>query len=85
MPTASHLLTSILLLPNLRLQAFFTNGDMRLYDVAPLQARWPVFQSLSAIPGLFALARIDCGGHGVVWNDEIDLDSEEIWHNGTPL
>ena len=69
-------------MPGLCLQAVFQNGELRIYDVAPLQERWPAFRSLTEIPGLFELVQIDAGGYGVVWNDEIDLAAEEIWNNG---
>jgi len=77
-----HKIIDITPLPDLRLWAQFEGGYTRVYDVAPLQKKWPAFLSLSTIPGLFELVRVDAGGHGIVWNDEIDLDSEEVWHNG---
>ncbi|MDR3345000.1 MAG: DUF2442 domain-containing protein [Oscillospiraceae bacterium] len=79
-----HKITELKPLPNLRLWARFEGGDARLYDLAPLQERWDVFASLSTVPGLFALAHTDAGGRGVVWNDDIDLSSDEIWTNGVP-
>jgi hypothetical protein len=44
-----------------------------MYDVAPLQNNLPVFETLSTTPGLFECVRVDAGGYGVVWNDELDL------------
>jgi len=69
-------------LPGLRLRAVFQDGELKIYDVAPIQERWPVFRSLKEIPGLFELVQVDTGGYGIVWNDEIDLAAEEIWNNG---
>jgi hypothetical protein len=37
------------------------------------------------IPGLFELVRVDMGGYGIVWNENLDLSSEDIWHDGTPI
>jgi len=31
---------------------------------------------------LFNKVRVDLGGYGIIWNEEIDLSSEEIWANG---
>ena len=31
---------------------------------------------------LFKMAYVDQGGHGIVWNEDIDLSSEDIWENG---
>jgi hypothetical protein len=69
-------------LPELKLKARFENGGVRVYDVAPLLEKFPVFETLSTTPGLFARVHIDSSGYGVVWNDEIDLAVEEIWING---
>ena len=77
-----HRIREIKPLPGLCLQAVFQNGEFRIYNVAPLQERWPVFRSLTEIPGLFELVQVDAGGYGVVSNDEIDLAAEEIWNNG---
>jgi hypothetical protein len=69
-------------LPGLRLSAVFEGGERRIYDVASLISQRPSFRSLKDVPGLFEAARTDMGGLGVVWNDEIDLASDEIWANG---
>ena len=31
---------------------------------------------------LFNCAKVDVGGYAIIWNEEIDLSSEEIWNNG---
>jgi hypothetical protein len=80
-----HKITEIIPLPGMRLKARFENGDVFLYNVAALKERWTIFKTLESVPELFGLARIDAGGHGIVWNDEIDLASEEIWNNGERL
>lgn len=33
-------------------------------------------------PETFAYPRVASGGYGVVWTDELDVASEEIWDNG---
>jgi hypothetical protein len=30
----------------------------------------------------FKLARVDLGGYGVSWNDDVDLSEYELWVNG---
>ena len=77
-----HRITEIKTLTGLRLLALFHSGEQKIYDVTPLQECWPIFRSLSEIPGLFELVQVDTGGYGVIWNDEIDLAAEEIWNNG---
>ena len=79
-----HRIAAITPLPGYKLKARFVNGEIRLYEAGLLEKTWPVFRDLSAIPGLFELVRVDTGGYGVVWNENLDLSSEEIWHNGIP-
>ncbi len=64
-----------------KLLAFFENDDPRLYDVTPLMDKWQAFKALRD-PELFAQVKVDAGGYGISWNDEIDLASEEVYENG---
>ena len=40
----------------------------------------PVFNDLKD-PTLFTSARLDKGGHGIIWNDDIDLSCDELYEN----
>ena len=80
-----HRLASVSPLPGYKLRAKFKTGEVRLYDAGALEKTWPEFADLRRIPGLFELVRIDAGGHGIVWNEFLDLSSEEIWHDGVPV
>ena len=55
------------------LEAVFTGGEIRHYDCRALIERYPE---------IFLHPRIESGGYGVVWTDELDVASEEIWDNG---
>jgi len=68
-------------LENLEILAVFQNDIVKKYDVKPLLKRFDVFKQLEN-PHLFNMVRVDCGGFGIVWNDEIDLSEYEIWQNG---
>ena len=78
-----HRIKSVVPLPDYKLLAHFLNGADKLYDLEPLMEQYEVFRNLKTVPGLFEQAKADIGGYGVVWNEEIDLDAEEIWVNGT--
>ena len=78
-----HKVKSITSLPNLCLLVEFQDGSTKKYDVKPLFKKWPVFQALDYVPGLFEQVRVDAGGYGVSWNDDIDLACDELYHNGT--
>ena len=40
------------------------------------------FRAMEQDPEIFLHPRIESGGYGVVWTDELDVVSEEIWDNG---
>lgn len=74
---------SVQVLDALRLCVSFQNGERRVYNCEPLLSR-SHFQLL-AVPAFFRAVRVDAGGYGVSWNDDIDLSEYELWHNGYPL
>jgi len=61
----------------------FADGSERVYDCAPLLER-PQFQLLKN-PAFFRAVRVDPGGYGISWNDDLDLSEYELWTNGTPI
>ena len=34
---------------------------------------------------LFDNAKVDVGGHGIFWNEKLDISSEKIWNNGIEI
>ena len=64
------------------LSVLFTDGVRTEYDIKPLFNKWDVFNNLKKIKGLFEQVKVDAGGFGISWNDEIDLASEELRING---
>ncbi|MCL2254167.1 MAG: DUF2442 domain-containing protein [Lachnospiraceae bacterium] len=69
-------------LSSFKLAVDFVNGEKRVYDVTPLFDKWESFTSLKEIDGLFRQVKVDSGGYGISWNDEIDLACDELYHNG---
>jgi hypothetical protein len=66
------------------LQVEFIGGERKIYDLR----RWsdhPAFVLLFRHPAFIKSVRIEPGGYGISWNDDIDLDAEELWLNGTNL
>ena len=80
-----HKLNRIKALPGCLLWAEFKVGREVVYDVSGLTEVNPVFRSLVRDPKLFAQVRIDPGGYGISWNDELDLEAEELWKHGNEL
>ncbi|MEW5981821.1 MAG: DUF2442 domain-containing protein [Acidobacteriota bacterium] len=61
----------------------FGNGEGKIYNCGPLLSR-PEFRLL-AVPAFFRAVRVDAGGYGISWNDDIDLSEYELWTNGEPV
>jgi hypothetical protein len=61
----------------------FDNGIRKRYDCSPLFIR-PEF-ALIRNPAFFRAVRVDPGGYGVSWSDDIDLSEYELWVRGTGI
>ena len=60
----------------------FENGVEKNYDCQSLLGH-PQFRLL-ATPAFFRAVRVDPGGYGISWNDNMDLSGYELWVRGTP-
>lgn len=69
-------------LDGLTLLVLFQNGEEKLYDVKQLFSVFPQFEVFMTNKALFDNIQVDTGGYGISWNDELDLDAEELWENG---
>ncbi len=78
-----HTIRSVSALPDYVLLLHFCDGTAKRYDCRPLLTM-PAFSPLEMVPGLFQQVTADVGGYGVCWNDEIDIDCEELYANGVP-
>lgn len=58
----------------------FSNHEVKHYDISKLLEK-PMFKPLQN-PHFFKNFKVDLGGYGLVWNDEIDISEYEIWQNG---
>ena len=76
-----HKVSSVRPLPKHRLSVLFANGEMRQYDVAHLFKKWDAFKALESVSGLFEQVKVDAGGYGISWNDELDLSCEELYEH----
>lgn len=79
-----HTIKYVKPLENMVLEAVFSNGEIKKYDMKKLIKKHEVFKSLEN-EELFNKVKVDIGGYGIVWNGDIDLSSEEIWVNGTTV
>ena len=65
---------------NNTLMVKFTNLEIRKYDISKLLDN-PMFAPLRN-PGFFRNFRVEPGGYGLVWNEDIDISEYELWKNG---
>jgi len=66
-------------LENRRLLVKFTNGVGKIYDCNQL-LHLAAFKALQN-EAFFKSVKVDSGGFGISWNDDIDLSEYELWVN----
>lgn len=77
-----HKIDEVHALPDFMLSVQFSEGVTKLYDMKPLMEKHAAFRSLRD-KTLFSCVKVDVGGHGIVWNDNVDLSCDELWEHGT--
>lgn len=78
----THRIKEVTAKENLILQVTFQGGEVKQYDVKQLCVLYPQFRELQHSNKLFYDVRVDQGGYGISWNDNLDLDAETIWEDG---
>jgi hypothetical protein len=68
---------------NKKLLVTFVNGIQKVYDCTQLLAK-EMFQLLKN-DAFFKSVKVDAGGYGISWNDELDLSEYELWTNGVEV
>ena len=61
----------------------FSDREFKQYDISNLLDK-PMFAPLKN-PSFFKNFRIEAGGYGLVWNEDIDISEYELWKNGVSL
>ena len=80
-----HKVKNVKPLQNYIIEITFENNVIKYYDINNLFEKWHTFQNLINIKGLFEQVKVEPGGYGISWNDEIDLSCNELWENGNEL
>ena len=75
-------IVSVKTMENMNLVVYFQNGAEKKYDIRRLYNSFPQLRELELDKSLFEKVIVDVGGYGISWNDELDIDAEEIWENG---
>ena len=77
-----HKITSLQIKSDYLLVVGFSNNKVKLFDLKPYIEKYKPFKQLANQPGLYKTAKIDIGGYGIVWNDELDISAEGIYEKG---
>ena len=80
-----HKIKNVFPIKDFKLSVQFAQGVTKIYDMKPLFTKIPAFSEREKNPGEFESVRVDVGGHGIVWNDELDLSCDELWDNGKEI
>lgn len=65
------------------LEVTFQNGEIKLYDMAVLFAKYPQLCKLENRE--FFLSGKLVGLYGIIWDDDIDIDVETIYEDGVTI
>jgi hypothetical protein len=76
-------IVSVQALDGKKLLVKFVNGAEKIYACARLR-QLEVFRILDN-DAFFKSVRVDAGGYGISWNDEVDLSEYELWTNGVEV
>lgn len=60
----------------------YFNDEVKEYNIGHLFDKKNDFKVLSNITSLFEQVKIDTGGYGISWNDDLDLSCNELYFNG---
>lgn len=67
-------------LKNMELKIEFISGKIKYYDVKILIKKFEQFKQLSN-EEIFNKVKVDEGGYGISWNENIDISCNELWFN----
>ncbi len=65
------------------LEMTFQDGSVKAYDISVLFTKYPQLEALKD-RNLFLKGRL-CGGYGVIWNDDLDIDAETVYDDGVTV
>jgi len=72
---------SVVVFEPMQLNIVFENGIEKNYDLRQL-AGHERFTPLFRDPSFVKSVKIDPGGYGISWDDNIDLSENELWTHG---
>ena len=62
------------------LEVTFLSGEVKRYDMCVLFSKYPQLKALED-RDLFLSGKL-IGAYGIIWNDDLDIETETIWEDG---
>lgn len=76
-----HKVKNVTALPDYKISIQFSEGITKIYNVKELVEKNPMFKDLKN-EELFYNVKVDVGGYGIIWNDDIDISCDELYEKG---
>lgn len=78
-----HKATKLELKEDTLLELTFQTGEVKAYDMSALFTKYPQLTALKD-RNFFLQGRL-MGAYGIVWNDDLDIEAETIYEEGTTV
>lgn len=69
-------------LEDVTIELTYLDGKIIRYDMSRLFSKYPQLEELRNNRKLFLSGHLDPAGYGVIWNDELDVDTNSIYECG---
>ncbi len=79
-----HKVKNVIAQSNYKLTVQFSEGVTKIYDMNKLIENNPIFKPLKNNE-LYYEVKVDIGGYGIVWNEDIDISCDELFENGKTI
>jgi len=77
-------IVSAIPLTNNNVLVFFEDGKTKKFDVKQLFKEYPEFEALKN-PELFSMLKVEPGGYGISWNEDLDCSEGELYNKGEDI
>ncbi|MCF0117571.1 MAG: DUF2442 domain-containing protein [Bacilli bacterium] len=77
-----HTIRSIYIIEKYKISVLFVEGVTKIWDLEPWFSKYPKFNDLKNDKTLFEKVKVDVGGYGIIWNDDLDMDCNTIYDEG---
>ena len=63
-------------------EVVYQDGKIIQFDMSTMFSKYPQLKELESNRALFLSGRLDPGGFGIIWNDDLDFDAMSIYESG---